>query len=250
MMVLNISVNKSNLLYVKRTRIGIYIFRDDGSKDETVDIIKKFVTKYSEKNFILNSNQNIGAKSSFDTLLQHTKKLGYYYFMFCDQDDVWLRDKIEKTFGLMRKTEDETKSLPILVYSDWLVVNKHLKVISKSMFCSQKLKPYKNKITDLLIQNNVTGCTVMINRSLADFVYGVPAEAIMHDWWIALIAAYFGIIVCISEPLIKYRQHGKNVLGAVGKRNFLYVVKEILFHKHILEALQKYIKQSQAFKNI
>ncbi len=67
-----------------------------------------------------------------------------------------------------------------------------------------------------MIQNTITGCTVMINRKLAQKCLPIPNDAIMHDWWIGLVASQFGKIGYIDEATIKYRQHSSNTIGAKG----------------------------------
>ena len=64
------------------------------------------------------------------------------------------------------------------------------------------------------MQNTITGCTMMINRTLAMKSLSISSKAIMHDWWIGLVATAFGKIGFIEESTIKYRQHGRNDTGA------------------------------------
>jgi len=73
----------------------------------------------------------------------------------------------------------------------------------------------------LLTQNFVTGCTVLVNRRLLDIALPIPEEALMHDWWLALCAAVFGHIGFVDKPLVKYRQHGNNEVGAKHFGDFL-----------------------------
>jgi hypothetical protein len=66
----------------------------------------------------------------------------------------------------------------------------------------------------LLSRNEVTGCALAINRALLEMALPIPDGAIMHDWWLALFAAYFGQLIAVPERLVKYRQHDANVIGA------------------------------------
>lgn len=66
------------------------------------------------------------------------------------------------------------------------------------------------------MQNVVTGCASLINRSCVRASLPFPAEAVLHDWWLALVAAQAGGIGYSSHPCMSYRQHGRNVVGAVG----------------------------------
>ncbi|MFC5700860.1 glycosyltransferase family 2 protein [Cohnella faecalis] len=189
--------------------------RDDGSDDKTLRIIEEYRQRYANIR-IVSSECNLGPKKSFGTLLEVALKYSTYaYFMFADQDDVWMDDKIAKSLRLMRENESEDDSLPVLVHSDLIVVDSELNRIGPSFWGYQKLDPDKDGINRLLVQNVITGCTMLINRKLAELSVPVPDECIMHDWWIGLIACSNGRIRYLREPTIFYRQHGRNSLGAV-----------------------------------
>jgi hypothetical protein len=64
------------------------------------------------------------------------------------------------------------------------------------------------------MQNNITGCTMIINKALRDITLPIPEGVMMHDWWIALVASSFGVIDHLPQTTVLYRQHGSNVEGA------------------------------------
>ena len=64
------------------------------------------------------------------------------------------------------------------------------------------------------MHNVVTGNTVIINRSAKERAMPIPKDAIMHDWWVALVTAAFGYIKRISKTTVLYRQHDHNEIGA------------------------------------
>ncbi len=191
------------------------IVRDDASSDKTLEILKYYDIK------LLSSDVNLGIKKSFETLLRYAcENSDAEYFMFCDQDDVWNNDKIEKTLEEMQELEKlYGNNIPLLVHTDLEVVDENLKIISSSMWKYEYILPQYNTFNRLLIQNTITGCTMMINKELAKKSLDIPEEAIMHDWWIGLIASCFGKISYLEESTIKYRQHGKNTIGTEGKKN-------------------------------
>ena len=80
----------------------------------------------------------------------------------------------------------------------------------------QNLNEKKNRLNNLLIQNTITGCTAMINRDLAKLCLPMSSNAIVHDWWVGLVASYFGKIGYLQQSTIKYRQHTSNTIGAKG----------------------------------
>lgn len=187
------------------------IARDDGSSDGTVKILNSYDIE------MLPFEGNLGAKGSFAKLLNYAvAHTDAKYFMFCDQDDVWESDKIEKTLAKMQEMEQKFGDISLLVHTDLEVVNIKLNTINSSFMDFQAIDPMKNKFHNLLIQNTITGCTVMINKKLAQKCLPIPDGAIMHDWWIGLVACKFGKIGYIDEATIKYRQHTSNTIGAKG----------------------------------
>ena len=146
--------------------------------------------------------------------------------MFCDQDDVWLEQKIEKTLAVMQAAEDGDAT-PVLVHSDLKVVDQKLNVISPSFFEFQKLIQDDIILPKLLVQNYVTGCTVMINRALAQKCGQIPDNSIMHDWWLALTAILFGKLVCMSEVTMLYRQHSNNQVGAKASYGIAFIKRKL-----------------------
>jgi len=187
------------------------VLRDDGSSDETLSIAKKVSDADGRVRILEKEGKGPSAKTNFSALLSGTDG---DYTMFCDADDVWQRDKVEKTLSLMLKTEAEHAGVPVLVHTDLTVSEEDLGVIAPSLFGYEKLSPERKSFKNLLAQNNVTGCTVMINRRLRETAGEIPDDAVMHDWWLALIAAALGEIAVLYEPTILYRQHGKNQIGA------------------------------------
>jgi glycosyltransferase involved in cell wall biosynthesis len=210
------------------------IARDDGSSDKTLEILNAYDIE------LVPFTHNLGAKGSFSALLDYAlTHTDAEYFMFCDQDDVWESDKIEKTLAKMQEMEQAHLQTPLLVHSDLAVVDQDLQALSPSLWSYQNIDPAKDALNRLLFHNVVTGCTMMINRKLALLSLPIADEAIMHDWWIVMVASVFGHIGFIDEPLIRYRQHGKNDTGAkrYGMRYYLdRFIKKPSFDKYILQA--------------
>jgi rhamnosyltransferase len=186
----------------------LYI-RDDGSDDSTREMIRKYAEEDDRIVFLNDKNiVNLGVINSFMRLL---KEVSADFYMFCDQDDVWKENKIQITLNEMLNCDYESR--PVLVHTDLQVVDEKLNTLSRSFINRQKL-PTLSKLNNLVIQNNVTGCTVMINQKLKDLVNEKSTGIRMHDWWFALVAKCFGEIRFISEATILYRQHSGNVVGS------------------------------------
>jgi glycosyltransferase involved in cell wall biosynthesis len=215
------------------------IGRDDCSIDHNLDVLKSYDVE------MVSASENLGPKGSFLTLLEYSLKSDSQYFMFCDQDDVWEKDKIEKTLAKMKELENEFGDIPLLVHTDLEVVDEELNTIDNSFWHFEQINPSMNDFNRLLMQNTITGCTMMINKKLAKFVLPVPNDAIMHDWWIGLVASKFGKIGIVDEKTIKYRQHINNNIGAK-----VFGVKYILNRLLNKNTLSKNIKQAKAFLSI
>jgi glycosyltransferase involved in cell wall biosynthesis len=204
--------------------------RDDGSKDGTVPIINRYMQKYPAKIKLVEADiSSLGINESILRLLKFAKS---DYIMFCDQDDVWLPNKIEITFEKIEDMESQFgKKMPILVHSDLKVCDKNLNTIMESFWRYQYLNPDKGvAFNRLLVQNVVTGLSIMINKNLKQLIHSIPKNTISYDWWIALVAAAFGKIDYISSPTAFYRQHENNTIGAK-KWELVSAAKAFLFDK-------------------
>ncbi len=187
------------------------IVRDDGSCDDTVSKIERFSKKNKDKVLVINKGGNLGAAQNFSELM--AKSTAEFAF-FADQDDVWHPDKILKTINFALSIENIDKS-PVLVHTDLAVVDEHLKTISGSFWSYQGLRPEQGGVfKDIMIQNVVTGCTMMANKKLLDLAIPIPANARMHDWWLALVACAMGEVYFMPAQTILYRQHSRNDVGA------------------------------------
>jgi glycosyltransferase involved in cell wall biosynthesis len=182
------------------------VVSDNRSSDRTVSIIEEYRGTLAHPPCVLPLP---GAFASAHANFSRVTEAGEApYVMYADADDVWHRDKIEKTFSAMRHAERQYgASEPILVHSDLAVVDEKLGRLHPSFWRYQFIDPGRTALNQLLLQNCVTGCTVMLNRPLLELGKPIPPEACAHDHWYALVASAFGHIAVIPEPLIQYRQH-------------------------------------------
>lgn len=190
------------------------LIRDDGSSDGSSAIVAAYQRRFPAKIRVLDSEAGAGgALHNFSALLAASSA---DYLMLCDQDDVWLGDKIEVTFKKMLELERaHGHDCPLLVHTDMKVTDGNLKVLADSLWRYQKSDPERGRtLNRLLVQNCATGCSVMINRNLRDLALPIPQEAVMHDWWLALVAGAFGKVGYLAAPTMLYRQHDGNDTGA------------------------------------
>lgn len=251
------------------------IIRDDASNDSTPTILQSYARQYpdiiqlvdvKDKCTVTNADtEPHGATYNFMKLMSYATG---NYIMFCDQDDYWLPNKVEVTISRMMNIEKKKKATPILVYSDYKVVDSNLhslNVKEKNMH----IHGHNTTFNRLLVQNYVTGCTMMINKALYEGMrksksnemkleqedsavstnWNLPysKSIIMHDWFIALYAAAFGVIEHIPEVTMLYRQHGDNVYGAVAIDSLSYVNKQRQMSKKE-NIMNKYYRQAHFFK--
>ncbi|MHC4884942.1 MAG: glycosyltransferase family 2 protein [Planctomycetota bacterium] len=186
--------------------------RDDASTDGTVKILEHFRGANPGRISLHEDGQRLGPALSFSALLESSTAP---YVMLCDQDDVWRPDKIEVTLQAIKGLEEQHRvDTPLLVHTDLEVVDARLNRLSHSLRHYQHLDPTTaEQLNRQLVMNAVTGCTVMANRALVELAGPVPPEAVMHDWWLALVAAAFGHTAWVESPTIQYRQHGANDTG-------------------------------------
>jgi len=192
------------------------LIHDDGSSDNTVKIVKKYADKYPNKILFIDDGIKCGgAKENFSHLLSIAKsEFDFEYIMFADQDDVWLPQKIELSIKKIKEMEKiHGKNLPLLVYTDLKVVDSSLNLISESFWKCQCMDPSHNSLSRLLMQNVVVGCTVLINRTTLLLGTPIPKEAILHDWWLALVASGLGYLDFLKTPTVLYRRHERNDTG-------------------------------------
>jgi glycosyltransferase involved in cell wall biosynthesis len=229
------------------------LIRDDDSQDETPQLLQELAGEYSNIQLVTNDLGRLGAKGNFARLFSIAHQHQVDHILFADQDDVWMSDKIAQSFNFMQIMEAQyTIDTPLLVYSDMSVVDQDLQTIEPSFMTYMKMNHEKpNVLQVLLAQNFVTGCAMMFNRALMNIAYPIPEEALMHDWWLALCAAVFGHIGYIDKPLVKYRQHGNNEVGAKHITDFFNPLTGKWKHRWLegRENLFQSMKQAEALAN-
>jgi glycosyltransferase involved in cell wall biosynthesis len=178
------------------------IIVDDCSSDNTVQIIQEYQQKYSLIKLYCNSF-NLGIVKSFNRALS---LCGGDYVALSDQDDIWFPNKIEE---LINNIGDN-----LLIHSDSILIDNSMNIISPSHFLSAKKFKDKSHFIDYLISNNVTGCTVMVSKQLLTLALPIPENFYIHDHYLALIASFYGKLKFLDKPLLYYRQHSQNTIGA------------------------------------
>ena len=161
----------------------------------------------------LEDESGAGACANFFALLGQSHE---EYVAFADQDDVWMPCKLAKSLALLRTMENEWgKNAPLLVFCDGRVTDRELTPLPGTVISRQGVDVGVGlAINRLLMQNFISGNAMLFNAALREKAGPVPSEALMHDSWLVLVAAAFGRIGFVDEPLYFYRQHRSNALGA------------------------------------
>ena len=188
------------------------LVRDDGSSDSTQKILD-----HRKESGSLNwyTGKNLKPARSFLDLLINAPDAEYY--AFCDQDDVWLPDKLISAIGRLSKLDKEK---PSLYFSAYQMVDSVLIPIET------RLKEPKIDLYHALIDNAATGCTIVFNKALLKEARKyVPTYITMHDDWLYLLCLSLGgNVLYDNKSHILYRQHEKNVVGG-SKLSFIARIK-------------------------
>ncbi len=156
-----------------------------------------------------------GVLTNFSALMKAAFQKGAQYVFCCDQDDVWEPNKLEVMLARLKQLEGTKEKAPSLAHHDLSVVDESLNPVAGSFIELMQLQPSDEHDPQRLIsRNEVTGCAMACNRALLEIAVPIPEQAVMHDWWLALCAGYFGRMAYVPDKLVKYRQHGANAIGA------------------------------------
>jgi hypothetical protein len=189
---------------------------DDGSTDGTLTLLERYRPRFGGRMLWLPPRPaGRGGLGNFEYLMQASlDEAQAPWAMFCDQDDVWLPEKIAQTLVAMQRTEQDAEpGMPCLVHTDLRVVDEALATMADSFVRYQHMDPARCTPRHLLSMNQVTGCATMVNRGLLAMALPIPAEVVVHDWWCAVLSGS-GRRVFVDQPTLLYRQHAVNQIGA------------------------------------
>ena len=199
-------------LLAQTHRDWVLYWRDDGSSDGTRAIAAAFLGALPKgRTVTLRDGGRVGGTESFLRLLRTACAADHAAFAFADQDDVWLPEKLARGLAALHPVPD---GVPALYCARQMLVDARLRPIGLSPPIRRPGFPAA------LTQNVATGCTVLLNRAAAELVgRSQPPAAAMHDWWsYLLVAAAGGQVLADDVPVVLYRQHGGNVVGAPAGR--------------------------------
>jgi len=190
-------------------RQWVLYWRDDGSSDETRLIMRDFLGRLDPgRSVAIEDGDSIGCAASFLRLLRAAHAADAPWVAFADQDDVWLPEKLERGVRALATVPWRT---PGLYCARQVLVDAALRRVGES---PRLRRP--GGFPAALTQNIATGCTVMLNGAAAGLIADShPPAGTVHDWWCyLLVAAAAGQVLTDPKPVVLYRQHDANLIGA------------------------------------
>ena len=175
--------------------------RDDGSKDGTQKILDEYAEKYPDK-ISWYQGENIGVIKSFFELIEKSDVKAEYY-AFSDQDDYWHKEKLSAGIEQIKSMTNDDVKEPLLYCCSQLLVDENLKEIDNTMTRKEKRASFENAV----VENIVTGCTIVMNKTLRDMAKAYPPKfTVMHDWWFYLLASCYGKIYYDKNHICNRKQ--------------------------------------------
>jgi glycosyltransferase involved in cell wall biosynthesis len=185
----------------------LYI-RDDGSSDGTTDLIDRCAAEHPSQITVLKDHAgSLGAAGNFSRLMKASRA---DYILFSDQDDIWLEDRVEVMVSAIRELEGKHSGIPLCVFTDLIKIDDDGTMLAGSLWRDEHLDPGRTAVGQLLVQNVPYGCATIINRPLLELAVPIDPRALLHDHWIALLAASAGEISYIDRTTIRHRIHDAN----------------------------------------
>ena len=226
------------------------LMQDDGSDDATPVLLRDIADRDERFLFGAEQGSRLGAAGNFLSLIRQADA---DYCLLCDQDDIWEPEKIAMLKQAMRDMESRYRAdTPLLIHSDCSLINQAGERIGGSFLRHQGWDPEALTLPRLLVQNNVTGCTLIMNHSLCRLIasHAEARDLFMHDWFIALTAASFGRIGFVDQPLTRYRQHEGNAIGASAKPLLLRGLNALMNVKEAGNRIRLTYTHTEVFERI
>ena len=237
----NLSRQIESILNQTHSNINL-IISDDCSKDDTVEILKKYES-LDDRIKVYVHNENMGSTKNFEFLLS---KVTSKYFMFSDQDDVWYEFKVKDTYECIKENDSD------LVFTDLHVADEKLNIINDSFNTLKKLKYKINKYSDYRLEylyNTITGCTIMCKSDrIKDFTPFPTNKNVIHDAWMGLILSIKGKISYLDKPTLMYVQHSNNQIGAKRYTDQFENFKDV--RKHFIDIKLSRFNEFKARDNV
>lgn len=181
------------------------LIRDDGSSDNTIDIINEYKKQYTFIDYY--TGDNLGPGKSFWDLINNCKK--YDYYALCDQDDVWFKDKLEVA---IKTLQEQDNNIPLLYCSKYTLTDENLNPIDSNVSSLYNYSDFQHS----LIYHTAPGCTFVFNDASREKIKEYNPDKqyfVIHDAIIHKVVTLFGKMILDKTSHIYYRQHNQNQIG-------------------------------------
>lgn len=212
------------------------IISDDGSKDNTPEILREYGGKDPRIHLLKGPGQ--GIKKNVEHAIRHCT--GAYIFL-ADQDDIWMPDKVERVLEVFRREGCH------LVIHDARVIQAGDRedIVMDSFMEFRGAKPGVGKN---IFKNSYIGCCMAFASELKEAVLPIPQDIEMHDQWIGILNDYcYGDSCFFREPLLLYRRHGQNNSGMTHYGVVKMIRNRVVFSFRFLQRMPKIHKRRQQF---
>ena len=191
------------------------IITDDGSSDDTIEIIKEY-QKSDDRIKLYQNEKNLGFVKNFEKAISLCSG---EYIALADQDDIWKKNKLEVFLNEIKEN--------VLIYSDAILIDEHSNISS-----NQLIRPNNNLVKGkcnkaFLLSNCVSGNTLMFKRELLEYILPIPDGVRFHDIWIAFVASTYGTITYTEEPLTYYRRYSEQITHQPEKDTYKSVTDKL-----------------------
>ncbi|MCO5232442.1 MAG: glycosyltransferase family 2 protein [Chitinophagales bacterium] len=224
------------------------LIRDDGSTDETLNILAKWKGLYPQKiELVEDGKQNLGATQNFNRLMEISTAP---YVCFSDQDDKWMPEKVRKQLAFIQSIEEKHPEKGVMIFNDLIICDESMNILSPSLIEKDRLDTRAIKTHRLLIQNVPYGCASFVNRKLLNTAIPIDSRALLHDHWLALVASLTGCLCYLDDVLVYHRIHDNNAsrAGSEHKREISNGLMDKLNNQNFQKYLDKQVLQAEAIQ--
>lgn len=221
----NIVKQLESIFAQKEVDVSVHI-RDDGSNDNTQQVVKEYMNKKPHNKIVFESGKNVGYAKSFWLALCECEQSDYY--AFSDQDDIWFPDKLIKC---IKKMKDNEVNLPKLSYCDMMRCDENKNAYKEQV---RILKPQELSKKVVLTQTYNYGAATVFNNKARELICRCWPEIddLPHDLWAGLIVYWFGRVYYVDEKLYYWIRYDTSVTGEGTKNNGIrYRIKKTINKK-------------------
>jgi glycosyltransferase involved in cell wall biosynthesis len=198
----------------------VVIASDDGSSDQTLDILQQYQTKWPAGKLTIRNGPQKGFCQNFLSLTCDPQIKADYY-AFCDQDDVWLSEKL--SIALDKIGFSQKLNIPYLYCGRTNYVTDSLKPCGNS-----PLFVFPPSFRNALVQSIAGGNTMVFNLAAKHLIENAGLlDVPSHDWWLyILVTGSGGVVYYDKRAFILYRQHDRSLVG--GNNTFYAKTKRLV----------------------